>query len=356
MAGRNDDARAAWSFVNARWKLRIAVLLVTLAAGCNQDKGKSESPRASGSERVILAVPPGYKIVNETQTLLILRADRIRVTIFRMAKRDFQIRKANRSQMAADVRTTQFGDRIVPASRFEMGQTAGWKFAIQAKNTGKTRVVEYLLGVDGGYVQVDIERDDYEPFDEAAIEPLLASIRVAAGEPLAGAYHEMYGRKREYELTKGLARLRIFADNYQFVLYDFEANPFEPLPEINKRTSEQGWTRTQHALWIFTRAHGNDHRIDVRLSARYDPDPAAMRQTVFNLRLPTGTLALFEHPEHVRFRVPPGDYMIYCRAYNLGSEGDSEVELPDDEFFKHDEWERYEVVLVRGVADREGPL
>ena len=41
--------------------------------------------------------------------------------------------------------------------------------------------------------------------------------------------------------------------------------------------------------------------------------------------------------------------MIYCRAYNLGEEGAAMSDLPDDEFFKHDEWERYELILVRGA-------
>jgi hypothetical protein len=31
-------------------------------------------------------------------------------------------------------------------------------------------------------------------------------------------------------------------------------------------------------------------------------------------------------------------------------------DMPDDEFFKHDEWERYELILVPGVAGREGGL
>ena len=81
-----------------------------------------------------------------------------------------------------------------------------------------------------------------------------------------------------------------------------------------------------------------------------------MRQTVHNLRLPTGTMALFEHPDHVKFKVPPGDYMIYCRAYHLGEEGDKMLDMPDDEFFRHDEWERYDLILVPGVAGREGEL
>ena len=144
------------------------------------------------------------------------------------------------SQMASDVPRTQFGDIVVPAARFKAGGTTGWKFAILEKNTKKTRTVEYLLTVKGGHVRVTIDRDDYQPFDEVPIEPMLATIAVGTGEPLGGVYHEFFGRKSEYDLTKEPARLRVFADNYQFLVYDFESEPFKPFPEMNEQTSRTG--------------------------------------------------------------------------------------------------------------------
>jgi len=333
----------------------IAALFLLVVSGCTHDEGRMAAPQNSQPQRVLLAVPRGYKIANETEAQLVLRDGPVRISVFRINAQEFEIMKANRTQMASSVRQTQFGDPMI-AARFTGGESVGWKFAILEKNTRKSKTVEYLLTVKGGHVRVDIDRDDFEPFDEVKIESVLATISIGPGEPLGGVYHEMYGRKPEYDLTKGPARLRVFADNYQFLVYDFESEPFEPFPIMDEQTSRQGWTRNPHSLWILTRAHANVHRIDVRLSTRYDPDPAASRQTVHNLPLPTGTLALFEHPNHVRFRVAPGDYMIYCRAYNLGKEGNAMVDLPDDEFFKHDEWERYELILVPGVAKSEGSL
>jgi hypothetical protein len=166
-----------------------------------------------------------------------------------------------------------------------------------------------------------------------------------------------FRRQPEYDLGAGPARLRIFADNYQFLLFDPAADPFRPMPQINEATWRQGWTRNAHALWIFTRAHYNDHRLDVSLADRYQPDPTAARQTVHNLGLPGGSLALFEHPKHVRFRVPARAYRVYCRAFNLGSEDSHGMAgMSDDELFRHSEWERYEIVLVPGSAEREGEL
>jgi len=356
MTDEYDEELATGTQFDGHRTFMLIMLFAAVGFGCNRDEGTLSVPRASGPQRVLLVVPPGYKIVNESPTLLVLRSGHIRITIFRMDQREFQIRKTSRSNLAVNERKTQFGDVIVPAIRFDKGEAAGWKFAILDKKTGKPVSVEYLLSVKAGYVRLDIDSDNYEPFDETAIEPLLATVSVGEGEPLGGDDHETYGRKPEYDLTKSPARLRIFAGNHQFLVYEFEADPFEPFPVINEKTSHQGWTRNPHALWVFTRAPRNVHRLDVRLSGRYDPDSAAVRQTVHNLRLPSGMLALFEHPNHVKFRVPPGDYMIYCRAYNLGKEGDAMRDLPDDQFFEHEEWERYELILVPGVAGREGLL
>ena len=259
--------------------LVLAVLLSMLVPGCNPQGNATwlleEMPVRM---RVLLDVPSGYKIVNETETLVVLASDHIRVKLFKMDDREFQIRKNSHRQMASNVRTTQFGDIIVPAAKFNAGGTSGWKFAILEKNTNKTRTVEYLLTVKAGHVRVTIDRDDYEPFDEVPIEPMFASVTIAlgTGKPLGGVDHEFFGRKSEYDLTKNPARLRVFADNYQFMIYDFESEPFKPFPEFSEQTSQQGWTRNQHALWVLTRAlHDNDHRVDFQLKARHDPDPTA---------------------------------------------------------------------------------
>lgn len=169
---------------------------------------------------------------------------------------------------------------------------------------------------------------------------------------------DKFRRQPEYDLRAGPARLRIFADNYQFLLFDTTTkNPFHPFPKINEATTRRGWYRNEHALWISTRAHFNDHRLDLIFADQYRPDPTVERQTVHNLKLPGGSLSLFEHPNPILFRVPPGTYKVYCRAYNLGSEAPHGMaDLIDDEFFQHSEWERYEIILVPGAAEQEGEL
>jgi hypothetical protein len=180
---------------------------------------------------------------------------------------------------------------------------------------------------------------------------LVGCSRMASKKP------ELFRRQPEYDLTRGPVRLRIFADNYQFLLFDPSKDPFDSPSPWDEAASKRGWTRNSQALWIGTRAHGNDHRVDLRLATRYMRDASAERETVHNMRFANGRLAIFEHPNDINFRLPAGEYKLYCRAYNLGNERPLSTSIPsDDEFFNHDEWERYEVILVPGVASKEGEL
>ena len=135
------------------WKLVIAALTLGVLAGCTREKDEVSQLGVSRSQRVLLHVPAAYKIVNETLTLLVLRAGQVRVAIHRIDQNNFRIVKASKTQMAANVRTTQFGDIVVPATGFQVGETSGWKFAILDKDTRRPKLVEYLLTVNGGHVR-----------------------------------------------------------------------------------------------------------------------------------------------------------------------------------------------------------
>jgi hypothetical protein len=51
----------------------------------------------------------------------------------------------------------------------------------------------------------------------------------------------------------------------------------------------------------------------------------------------------------VTVNIEPGDYGIYCLAYNLGTEPtDEEFELSDDEFCQLAHIENYRLVFVKG--------
>lgn len=188
----------------------------------------------------------------------------------------------------------------------------------------------------------------------ATVIVVLCAFGCAKRESGSSAY---FHRERLYDLATGAAKVRVFAGNYQFMLFDPSRNPFEPLPRITKTEVERGYWRNQNAIFYGTRAHNNDHRIDISLASRYEDNAKAERVLVNNLAVTSGMLAIFDHPNHIRFKVPPDDYSIYVRAYNLGKENKAgAAHLTDDEFFAHSEWERYEIVLVRGRIESEGEL
>jgi hypothetical protein len=339
------------------WARLILSLIPAAVIGCAEKGGSMPTSGDRGAGRVVLPESPYYKILRDEAEMMMLRAGNVRIAIFPFDDRMFEIAKTSWSQMSSNIPKTQSGDTVVPAARFKTRTADGLKFLFLRKDTKRAFQSKYLLKVPGGNVSVDMVSADGEPFDETSLEPLLSTIQVdrSVTRPAKRGGNSP-GRGAVYDLTKGPVSLRIFADNYQFMVYDEERDPFDPFPEINEMTSRRGWTSNPQSLWIYTKAHANAHRLDVRTSDRYDPDPSAARQTVHNLRLTKGVLVIND-PEFVRVRVPPGDYMIYIRAYNLGAEDpDVAIELPDEDFFRHSEWERYELVLVPGVAPREGEI
>jgi hypothetical protein len=135
--------------------------------------------------------------------------------------------------------------------------------------------------------------------------------------------------------------LRVFADHYQFFVYDGDSNPFDPLPSYSEETVARGWTRTERALSFATVGVLNDHRLDVFF--RKPPTLVGYdRATIHGLNLRLGALGLHDTEDQELARLSPGDYAIVMVVYNLGAEQSAEEEeLSDEAFLQRDDWERY---------------
>ena len=155
--------------------------------------------------------------------------------------------------------------------------------------------------------------------------------------------------------VKKLNAVRVFADNFQFYVYDPSKDPFEPMPEIDDEQSKRGWTRNENSIWYFTVGELNDHRVDIFLGDTFQENSEAERLLVHNLSIESGSFAIYDHEEDSKVEVPAGDYAVYLQAFNLGVEDDDE-ELEDEEFFKRDDLERYEILLIPGLVDQEGVI
>jgi hypothetical protein len=147
-------------------------------------------------------------------------------------------------------------------------------------------------------------------------------------------------------------RLKVFADHYQFCLYDMAHDPYSPFPSFGPEEMDKGWTGSKHAVRYFTRAHHNTHRVDIGLANSYAHDPKAERLMVHALDVSSGKLAILGHEADSQVELTPGPYTVYARAYNLGEE-DAEADPPadDEELLQRDDMERYEIVIVAGTVE-----
>jgi hypothetical protein len=154
---------------------------------------------------------------------------------------------------------------------------------------------------------------------------------------------------------KKVATLRIFADHYQFWVYDGDKNPFEPLLEYTDESVARGWTRSDHALSFSTRAHLNDHRLDVFLCDGPPKIAGSERATVHPLRI-SSRLAIHDTDEAIFIDLPKNEYSMVLAAYNLGKEPSFQEErLDDSKFLERLEWERYELYVCPSIGVWDGP-
>ena len=101
-----------------------------------------------------------------------------------MPDRVFEVTKASWTKMASTLKKTQFGNLTVPPTEFKESGSEGLKFLIVSPDARRTIEAKYVLRVPGGNVVVMMSREYLQPFDETAIEPLFASVRVdQAGKP-----------------------------------------------------------------------------------------------------------------------------------------------------------------------------
>ncbi len=181
-------------------------------------------------------------------------------------------------------------------------------------------------------------------------------LRVSRGACLCFAYALRFTQENAMSQARKLSTVRVFADNFQFYIYDPSKDPFEPMPALEEPESRRGWTRNDNSIWYFTVGELNDHRVDIYLADAYEECPSAERLLVHNLSVKKA-LAVYDHEEESTVEVPSGDYAVYLRAFNLGVEEEGEDEdVEDDAFLLRDDLERYEIVLVPGSVETEGVI
>jgi hypothetical protein len=154
---------------------------------------------------------------------------------------------------------------------------------------------------------------------------------------------------------KILGQARLFAIHYQFLVFDSaRLVDVEKLAQWNEERSRRGYIATEHCCFIGTTGHTNDHILEVYMAEGLPEDYTAERiillpLTVQSRGVTIGDILNFEEEPAMTVNIEPGDYGIYCLAYNLGTEPtDEEFELSDDEFCQLAHIEKYRLVFVKG--------
>jgi hypothetical protein len=162
---------------------------------------------------------------------------------------------------------------------------------------------------------------------------------------------------------------RVFADSYQFFVYDSAFDPLADLPDWDHATNARGYMTADRAIYLGTRAHLNDHWVEI-FHSESPPDVASCeRALAFNLDIQGDALCLMgpsdDEEDILRFPVPPGAYTLYVLAYNIGNDAFSTGELEDEEddedmsdeqLAARTDYERYDLVLVPGHAEHTGVI
>lgn len=169
-----------------------------------------------------------------------------------------------------------------------------------------------------------------------------------------------------------LASGRIFAEHYQFIVFDSATNPFDnDFPDWNEQSSKLGYCARANAVFVGTVAHLNDHWVEVWLSEKSPNLDPAERVVALPFKVLSGAVFInnimdIGYEDGIRFSLEPGHYTLYVLAYNLGkdqfevdgfeSDPDDDQPLSDQELAAREDLERYKLIFVSGKTERVGVI
>jgi hypothetical protein len=149
---------------------------------------------------------------------------------------------------------------------------------------------------------------------------------------------------------------RIFASHYQFYIFDSNFDDFLN-PRLDWMEAERekfGYLSTKNAIYVSTVADLNDHRLRVFL----EQTPSNNYERIYerNLLLESGVLVISapanDEADDLKINLQKGVYKIFVCSNSIGKdmfsyEHDYEEEMSDEEYFEHDEFENYDIFILK---------
>lgn len=149
---------------------------------------------------------------------------------------------------------------------------------------------------------------------------------------------------------------RIFASHYQFYIFDSNFDDFlNPRLDWMKAERERfGYLSTENAIYVSTVADLNDHRLRVFL----EQTPSKIYERIYerNLLLESGVLVISaptnNEVDDLKINLQKGVCKIFVCSNSIGKDMFSydrnyNEEMSDEEYFEHDEFENYDIFIVK---------
>lgn len=144
---------------------------------------------------------------------------------------------------------------------------------------------------------------------------------------------------------------RIFADHYQFYVFDSETDPHEIDEEWSDEIIKKGYLQGRSSVHVVTVGDYNDHAISIHIGCPSKELPEGGHDATTELTIESGRIRLsspaYGREEEPEFDIGRGVFELTIRSLNSGSEDPGTVEdLADSDFFKMEHLERYELYFV----------
>ena len=141
---------------------------------------------------------------------------------------------------------------------------------------------------------------------------------------------------------------RIFADHYQFYVFDSETDPYDIDEEWSDEILKKGYLQGKSSIHIVTVGDYNDHAVTIHKGRPSAELPEGGHDAITEITIKSGKVKLsspaYGSEEEPEFNIGSGEFEVIIRSLNSGSEDPDSVEdLEDNDFFKLEHLERYEL-------------
>lgn len=144
-----------------------------------------------------------------------------------------------------------------------------------------------------------------------------------------------------------IGRHRIFADHYQFYVFDSDTDPYAVDEQWSDEVLKKGYLQGKNSIHVVTIGDFNDHAVTIHKGASSEVLPEGGHDVITEITINSGKVRLsspaYDRDDEPEFNIGAGVYKLTIRCLNSGKEDPDAVDLEDQEFFKLEHLERYEL-------------